>query len=156
VHRDRVRIRVGLVEVHCRDVRANHVERVGLNLHLGVLELVIGVLNLLIARPDLVLHGELDVDEHVVLGLGLDLGVQLLDLQAHPARHSRDKWGLGLQPGSRDSHELPEPLDDGSLLLLDGEEKNRHLCPFPGFELVRSPRCAVKLSTATHAGRGVP
>jgi len=120
---------VSWIEVHARDVRAHHVERVGLHLHLGVVELVVGVLHLLIVRAHLVLDGKLDPDEHVVLGLRLDLGVQLLDLEAHPAGHALDERRLGLQPGPGHAHELPESLHDRSLLLLDCEEKQRHLAP---------------------------
>ena len=110
-------------------MRADHVEGVGLHLHLGVVELVVGVLDLLVPDADLVLHGELDLDEHVVLGLRLDLRVQLLDLEAHPARHALDEWRLGLQAGPPHPHELPEALDDRALLLLDGEEEDRHVWP---------------------------
>ena len=127
---DRVRIGVCLVEVHRRDVRADHVEGIGLHLHLGVIELVEGVLDLVLVGADHVLDRELDHHEHVVLGLGLDIRVQLLDLQAHPAGHLLDERRLALQARSGDADELPEPLDDGAFLLLHGEKEKRHTKSF--------------------------
>ncbi len=55
VHGDSVGVRVRHVEIHARDVRADHIEGVGLHLDLGVLELVEGVLDLLGLGADLVL-----------------------------------------------------------------------------------------------------
>jgi hypothetical protein len=57
----------------------------------------------------------------------VDLGVQLLDLKTHPAGHAFDERGLGLQARPRHPHELPEALDDGALLLLNGEKEDRHV-----------------------------
>ena len=129
VHGDRVRIRVGLVEVHARDVGAHHVEGIGLHLDLGVVELVVRVLDLLHFGPDLVLDRQLDMDENVVLGLGLDVRVELLDLEAHLARHPLDERRLALESRSADAYELAEPLDDRTFLLLDGEKEERQADP---------------------------
>ena len=126
VHRDRVGIRVRHVEIHARDVRADNVEGVGLHLHLGVLKLVEGVLDLLGLGADLVLDRQVDVDEDVVQGLGLDVGVELLDLEAHPSCDALDEWRLGLQARARHSDELAEPLDDRAFLLGNGEEEEWH------------------------------
>ena len=61
-----------------------------------------------------VLNCQLDHHEDVVLGLRLDVGVELLDLQAHPAGYLLDKRRLALQAGAGNSNELAEALDDGS------------------------------------------
>ena len=138
VHRDRVGVGVGLVQTHAGDVRPNDVERIGLDLDLRVVELVVRVLHLLGVGADLVLDGKLDADEDVVLRLRLDLGVELLDLQAHPSGDALDERRFGLQPRAAHAHELSEALDDRSLLLLDRKEKQWHRdSPFRGVEIGR-------------------
>src|SRR5207302_1416952 len=88
-----------------------------------------GILDLLGIGADLVLDGQLDKHKHVVLGLSLDLRVQLLDLKAHPACDALHERRLALEPRSRDAHEFAEALDDRALLLLYGEKEERHFAP---------------------------
>jgi hypothetical protein len=63
------------------------------------------------------------LNEDVVLGLRLDLRVDLLDLKAHEPGDLLDERSLRLQPRAGHPHELSEALDDCTLLLFDGEEK---------------------------------
>src|SRR5437763_817479 len=126
VLRDGVRVRVCLVEVHRRDVRADHVEGIGLHLHFGIVELVEGVLHLRLIATDHVLDRELADHEYVVLGLRLDVRVELLDLQAHAPGHLLHEGRLALKSRAGHANELAEPLDDGTLLLLYGEKEERH------------------------------
>jgi len=111
-------------------VRADDVEGIRLHLHLGVVELVEGILDLLLVGSDHVLDRELDDHEHVVLGLGLDIGVELLHLKTHPAGHLLDKRGLALESGTGNANELPEALDDGAFLLLHREKEQGHKSSF--------------------------
>ena len=68
------------------------------------------------------LHRDQDLDEDVVLGLGLDLYVELLHPQVDVARHPLDERQLEVWPGFGDPGELAQPLQDGGGLLLHGVE----------------------------------
>src|SRR3984893_13708587 len=78
-------------------------------------------------RPRLWYHLVLDRDgylnEYVVLSFCLNLNVELLDLHAQAVDHGFDEGRLPIQPGASNARELSEPLYDGYLRRLNGEER---------------------------------
>jgi hypothetical protein len=51
------------------------------------------------------------------------LNVKLLDLHAQAVNHGFDEGRLPIQPGAGNARELSEPLYDGYLRCLNGEER---------------------------------
>ena len=52
------------------------------------------------------------MDEHVILGLGLDLDVELLEPQVDSSRDHLDERAFEVQARVRHAGELAEPLHD--------------------------------------------
>ena len=95
------------------------VEDEGLDLLLRGAEFVEGVVDLVV--EDLILDGDGDLDEDVVVGLGLDGELGLLDLEVDEV----DALGEGnedVQAGADDAVELAEALDDAGGVGADGVE----------------------------------
>src|SRR6202030_3793165 len=101
------------------DVAEDGVEDEGLDLFLWGAEFVEGVVDLVV--EDLVLDGDGDLDEDVVVGLGLDGELGLLDLEVDEV----DALGEGdedVKAGADDAVELAESLDYAGGVGADGEE----------------------------------
>ena len=117
----------GLVEGELGDVAEDAVEDEGLDLLLRRAELVEGVGDLVV--EDLILDADGDLHEDVVVGLGLDGELGLLDLEIDEV----DALGEGdqeVQAGTGDAVELAEALDDtggggahGVVGFGDGDEQ---------------------------------
>jgi hypothetical protein len=116
----------GLVEGEFGDVAEDGVEDEGLNLFLRTAEFVEGVVDFVV--EDLVLDGDRNLDEDVVVGLGLDGELGLLDLEVDEV----DSLGVGdedVEARADDAVELAEALDypggvgaDGVKGFEDGDE----------------------------------
>ena len=74
-------------------------------------------------REHVVLDGDHHADKDVVLGLGLDLHIELLHSQIHRARDFLHERELEVQPRLGNPFEFAKPLDDGRGLLLDHKEE---------------------------------
>jgi hypothetical protein len=108
-----------LVEGEFGDVAEDGVEDEGLDLLLRLGEFVEGVVDFV--GEDLVLDGDGDLDEDVVVGLGFDLELGLLDLEVDEV----DGFGEGQQDveaGLFDAAELAEAFDDAGGVGADGVE----------------------------------
>ena len=108
-----------LVEGELGDVAEDGVEDEGLDLLLRGAELIEGVVDLVV--EDLVLDGDGDLDEDVVVGLGLDGELGLLDLEVDEV----DAFGEGdedVEAGADDAVEFAEALDYAGSVGADGEE----------------------------------
>jgi hypothetical protein len=100
-------------------VAEDAVEDEGLDLFLRGAELVEGVVDLVV--EDLVLDGDGDLDKDVVVGLGLDGKLRLLDLEVDEV----DALGEGdedVKAGTDDAVELAEAFDNARRIGADGEE----------------------------------
>src|SRR5258708_5189358 len=109
----------GLVEGELGDMAEDGVEDEGLDLLLRGAEFVEGVVDLVV--EDLVLDGDGDLDEDVVVSLGLDGELGLLDLEVDEV----DALGEGdedVEAGADDAVELAEALDYARGVGADGEE----------------------------------
>jgi hypothetical protein len=109
----------GLVEAEFGNVAEDGVEDEGLDLFLRTGEFVEGVVDLVV--EDLVLDGDGDLDEDVVVGLGLDGELGLLDLEVNEV----DAFGEGnenVEAGTDDAVEFAEPLDNAGGVGADGKE----------------------------------
>src|SRR5690606_32376483 len=104
------------VERHLGDVGAHHIEYEGTDLGVRILQAIEGVEDLILA--DQVLDGDGHLDEDVVLGLGLDVDIQLLQAQIDPASDLLDQRDLEVEARAIDAGKLTEALhNDGGLLL---------------------------------------
>lgn len=109
----------GLVEGELGDVTEDGVEDEGLDLLLRAAEFVEGVVDLVV--KDLILNGDRDLDEDVVVGLGFDRELGLLDLEVDEV----DALGVGdedVEAGADDAVEFAEALDDRGGVGADGIE----------------------------------
>jgi hypothetical protein len=109
----------GLVEGELGDVAEDAVEDEGLYLFLRGTEFVEGIEDLVV--EDLLLHGDGDLDEDVVVGLGFDGELGLLDLEVDEV----NSLGIGdedVKAGADDAVELAEALDDRGSVGADGVE----------------------------------
>ena len=109
----------GLVEGEFGDVAEDGVEDEGLDLFLRGAEFVEGVVDLVV--EDLVLDGDGDLDEDVVVRLGFDGELGLLDLEVDEV----DAFGEGdedVEAGADDAVELAESLDYAGGVGADSEE----------------------------------
>ncbi len=129
-YRDARLLLEGFVEGELGDVAEDAVEDEGLDLLLRCGEAVEGVVDFVV--EDLILHADGDLHEDVVVGLGLDLELGLLDLQVDEI----DSLGEGekeVGAGAGDAVELAEAFDDacrkGADLVVglgdEDEEKDR-------------------------------
>lgn len=110
----------GLVEGELGHVAEDAVEDEGLDLLLRGAELVEGVVDLVV--EDLILDGDGDLDEDVVVSLGLDGELRLLDLEID----EEDTLGVGdedVEAGADDAVEFAESLDDACGVGAHGEER---------------------------------
>src|SRR5262249_42463944 len=98
----------------------DHVEDKGRDLRGGVVELVEGLVDLF--GQDVELDGDDHMDKDVILRLGFDPDVQLLDAEVDAASHRVDERDLGVQSRPGNADKPAEPLDEGGRLLLHGEE----------------------------------
>jgi|GEM_PF-4247606 len=117
LHEERVELDVGHLPAH-------DVEDEGLDLLLRILQLVVRVVDL--GGLHHVLHRDRENHEHVVLGLGLDLHVELLDTQLEAFRDLVDERDAQMEAGVRDAVELAQPLHDRHLLLLHDEKRGEN------------------------------
>ena len=109
----------GLVEGEFVEVAEDGVEDEGLDLLLRGAEFVEGVVDLVV--ENLVLDGDGDLDEDVVVGLGFDGELSLLDLEVDEV----DTLGEGdedVKAGADDAVEFAEALDYTSGVGAHGEE----------------------------------
>ena len=112
--------REGIIQVHVCHGGTDVVLHVGHDLLLVVGQ---GIEGLALAALDyLVLHGNGDLDEDVVLGLGFHHDIELTDLQADLGAHAVDVGQLEVQACVSHGHELTHPLNDGGFLRPDDEE----------------------------------
>ncbi len=109
----------GLVEGELGDVSENRVEDEGLDLFLRGAEFVEGVVDLVV--EDLVLDGDRDLDEDVVVGFGLDLELGLLDLEVDEV-DSLGVWDEDVEARADDAVEFAEAFDDAGGVGSNGEE----------------------------------
>ena len=110
----------GLVEGEFGNVTEDAVEDEGLDLLLRRAEFVKGIVDLFV--EDLVLHGDWDLDEDVVVRLGLDRELSLLDLEIDEV----DALGIGnedMQPGANDAVEFAEALNHACGIGTDGKKR---------------------------------
>ena len=92
---------------------AHDVEDVRLDLLLRVGQAVVRILDRLIVGPDLVLHGNADQDEHVILGLRLAGHLHLLQAHRHGGRRELAAAGNHhVEARVCDARKLAELLDE--------------------------------------------
>lgn len=114
-----------VVDRHLRHQGADRVEHVGRDLPIRVHQLVMSGNDGLVILLHKELDGDEQIDEDVVLGLALDLDLQLTDAMGDAAGDLVDQRNFEVEAGVSDSVKLPESLDDGLGLLLHGEEAAR-------------------------------